>query len=161
MPVADTVHVSEVRIAGQRKPLYTNSLQLHQDVRRGGETQKPVQVARRVGRKVRPRARAASPPQSLWPLLGVGARLAYLLCLRAALRGQGWQPIAPPRCRPLLSGAGRVRGQRGTLPGAQGTPRPPRLPRRLPSASPCAPFQASSTCPGNNQFLIQIKETVL
>lgn len=126
-----------------------------------GARQKPVQVARPMGRKVRPRARSASPPQSLWPLLGVGAPLAYLLCLRAALRGRGWQPIAPPRCRPLLSGAGRVRGQHGTLPGAQGTPRPPRLPRRLLSANPCAPFQASSTCPGNNQFLIQRKETVL
>lgn len=106
-------------------------------------------------------ASRVSAPISLAASWSVGAPLAYLLCLRAALRGRGWQPIAPPRCRPLLYGAGRVRGQRGTLPGAQGTPRPPRLPRRLPSASPCAPFQASSTCPGNNQFLIQIKETVL
>lgn len=137
-------------------------LQLHQDPE---QDQKVVPVTRSVGRKVTPRARRVS-PQPPWPLPEPWLPPVPPWSCQPLSAARRWQPVAPPRCHPLLFGEGGGRAAQD-LPGARGSPRPP-SPR---GAASCAQVPALLSCslPGllfylsvkQSSFKSKIPETIL
>lgn len=137
-------------------------LQLHQDPE---QDQKVVPVTPSVCRKVTPRARRVS-PQPPWPLPEPSVPPWSCQPLSAARR---WQPVAPPRCHPLLFGEGGGEGSAGpSRSTGLAPPAPPALAR---GAASCAQVPALLSCslPGllfylsvkQSSFKSKIPETIL
>lgn len=112
-------------------------LQLHQDPE---QDQKVVPVTPSVCRKVTPRERRVS-PQPPWPLPEPSVPPWSCQPLSAARR---WQPVAPPRCHPLLFGEGGGEGSAGpSRSTGLAPPAPPALAR---GAASCAQVPALLSC---------------